>query len=582
VAWTLEANIKGPAGVPGGAPAWQGTWQPATAYSANDAVSYQGSSYYAPSAIAPDVAPPAAPWQTIAQQGAPGPPGVSNAAHTGEWNWSNQTTSPPANGQVRANNSAPLSVTRLFVSAQNAGGTDTSNFQGAITVGDDLYLQQKTDASNWSRWDITGTPIDHTTWWEYPVTPVAGSPTAITNNTPIDVSFLTVTGGAAQWYTGAGAPAATLGGPGDMYLAADGSVWRNDEVAGWQVSPTDLTGPQGSQGPQGMQGPPGPQGVPGTPATLGPTLTTIEALTGSANTGICFTGTDVAALFPLTAFARTLLDDGDAATMRGTLGVPATAAVQPLDATLTALAGLATGADQLPYATGTETFAQTTLTPLARTLLDDSTQGAMQMTLGLGTLATQNANAVALTGGTATLASAQVGAVGIGVAPTGHPLWIRYTPPGVYGLVVQQSVDTAGSAALIFLNAASGAVGSIVTTATTTAYNTSSDVRLKHAVATLTGALERVRALRPVSFQWQADDSPGVGFLAHQLMTVIPEAVSGEPDAVHADGSVRPQGVDLSKLVPWLTAALQESLAQVQALTVQVQALTARVVALEA
>ena len=79
MAWTLEANIKGPAGVPGGAPAWQGTWQPATAYSANDAVSYQGSSYYAPSAIAADVAPPAAPWQIIAAQGEEGPAGAPGA-----------------------------------------------------------------------------------------------------------------------------------------------------------------------------------------------------------------------------------------------------------------------------------------------------------------------------------------------------------------------------------------------------------------------------------------------------------------------------------------------------------------------
>jgi Collagen triple helix repeat (20 copies) len=302
MAWTLEANIKGPAGVPGGAPSWQGTWQPATAYSANAAVSYQGSSYYAPTAIAADVVPPTAPWQIIAEQGAQGPPGVSNAAHTGEWNWSNQTTSPPSNGQVRANNTAPLSVTRLFISAQNAGGTDTSNFQGAITVGDDLYLQQKTDASNWSRWDITGAPIDHTTWWEYPVTPVAGSPTVLTNNTPIDVSFLTVTGGAAQWYTGVGAPASTLGGPGDMYLAADGSVWRNDEVAGWQVSTTDLTGPQGAQGIQGPQGTTGAtgaqgaQGPQGNPGVQGP-----QGIQGPAGPA----GTPVTGTFTLTATGYT-------------------------------------------------------------------------------------------------------------------------------------------------------------------------------------------------------------------------------------------------------------------------------------
>jgi hypothetical protein len=79
-----------------------------------------------------------------------------------------------------------------------------------------------------------------------------------------------------------------------------------------------VQGPQGIQGPQGLQG---PQGEPGTPATLGPTLTTIEALTGTANTLLYFPGTDVAALSALSAFARTLLDDPDAAGMRGTLGV---------------------------------------------------------------------------------------------------------------------------------------------------------------------------------------------------------------------------------------------------------------------
>jgi hypothetical protein len=58
-------------------------------------------------------------------------------------------------------------------------------------------------------------------------------------------------------------------------------------------------------------------------------------------------------------------------------------AAQPLDATLTALAGLATGPDQVPYATGTDTFMQTTLTPFARTLLDDVSQAAAQSTLGI-------------------------------------------------------------------------------------------------------------------------------------------------------------------------------------------------------
>jgi hypothetical protein len=114
------------------------------------------------------------------------------------------------------------------------------------------------------------------------------------------------------------------------------------------AGPTGPTGPQGDtgpqgpigpEGPQGDPGPQGPQGEPGTPATLGPTLTTIEALTGTANTGIVFTGTDIAALFTLTAFARTLLDDPDAATMRATLGL--LLSVQQTQVTVTATNGAA-------------------------------------------------------------------------------------------------------------------------------------------------------------------------------------------------------------------------------------------------
>jgi hypothetical protein len=137
------------------------------------------------------------------------------------------------------------------------------------------------------------------------------------------------------------------------------------------------------------------------------------------------------------------------------------------------------------------------------------------------------------------------------------------------------------SYACLFHNAAAAAVGSITTTGSATAYNTASDARLKHAIAPLTGALDVVRALKPVHFLWNADDSEGHGFLAHQLQQVVPEAVTGEPDEVNPDGSIKPQGVDHSQLVPWLTAALQEAVALTQALAGQVETLTERVQALE-
>jgi hypothetical protein len=73
---------------------------------------------------------------------------------------------------------------------------------------------------------------------------------------------------------------------------------------------------------------------------------------------------------------------------------------QPLDATLTALAGVATVADRLIYATDVDEFAITTFTSFGRSLVDDADAAAGRATLGLGSMATQNANNVAITGGT--------------------------------------------------------------------------------------------------------------------------------------------------------------------------------------
>ena len=82
----------------------------------------------------------------------------------------------------------------------------------------------------------------------------------------------------------------------------------------------------------------------------------------------------------------------------------------------------------------------------------------------------------------------------------------------------------------------------------------------------MTGALAKVAQLNPVTFKWNADNSSGQGFIAHELQAVVPECVSGEKDAVNADGSIKAQGVDASFLIATLVAAIQELAAKVEAL----------------
>ena len=105
-----------------------------------------------------------------------------------------------------------------------------------------------------------------------------------------------------------------------------------------------------------------------------------------------------------------------------------------------------------------------------------------------------------------------------------------------------------------------------------TAYNTSSDYRLKEDWVAVADASTRVNALKPVNFAWKADGKRVDGFLAHELAEVVPEAVTGEKDAVDAEGKPQYQGIDQSKLVPLLTAALQEALAEINALKARLDA----------
>ena len=126
-----------------------------------------------------------------------------------------------------------------------------------------------------------------------------------------------------------------------------------------------------------------------------------------------------------------------------------------------------------------------------------------------------------------------------------------------------------------------GGVGGISTSASATQYVTSSDYRLKESITPMTGALAKVAQLKPVTYKWKVDGSDGEGFIAHELAEVKPDCVSGDKDAVDADGNPKYQGIDVSFLVATLTAALQETKALIDTQAETINALTARIVALE-
>lgn len=120
------------------------------------------------------------------------------------------------------------------------------------------------------------------------------------------------------------------------------------------------------------------------------------------------------------------------------------------------------------------------------------------------------------------------------------------------------------------------AVGSIQSANnSSTSYNTSSDYRLKENIVPMTGALNKVALLKPVTYIWKTDGSNSQGFIAHELQEIVPECVTGEKDAVDAEGKPVYQGVDTSFLVATLTAAIQEQQTIINDLKARVTALEA-------
>jgi hypothetical protein len=133
-------------------------------------------------------------------------------------------------------------------------------------------------------------------------------------------------------------------------------------------------------------------------------------------------------------------------------------------------------------------------------------------------------------------------------------------------------------------------VGAINSNSSSTSYSTSSDYRLKTDVQPMTGATDRVKLLKPCNFEWIADGTRVDGFIAHEAQEVVPESVTGTKDAMmDEEYEVTPavvddegvettaavmgtrsvpdmQGIDQAKLVPLLTATIQDLIARIEVL----------------
>ena len=121
--------------------------------------------------------------------------------------------------------------------------------------------------------------------------------------------------------------------------------------------------------------------------------------------------------------------------------------------------------------------------------------------------------------------------------------------------------------AISFVGNDSTEEGSIVIGTTATSYITSSDYRLKENEVAISDGITRLKQLKPYQFNFKKDPSVKVdGFFAHEVSSIVPIAVTGEKDAVKEDGSIEPQGIDQSKLVPLLVAAVKELITKVETL----------------
>ena len=137
-----------------------------------------------------------------------------------------------------------------------------------------------------------------------------------------------------------------------------------------------------------------------------------------------------------------------------------------------------------------------------------------------------------------------------------------------------QSATTTSTRALQEYYNPNGNVGSISISGSLTTYNVSSDRRLKENIAPLTTGLASVLSLKPSQYNYKADPTTLIqGFIADELQSVVPHAVTGVANGIDKNGKPVYQGVDVSFLIPFLVSAIQELKAELDSVKAELQTL---------
>jgi hypothetical protein len=156
----------------------------------------------------------------------------------------------------------------------------------------------------------------------------------------------------------------------------------------------------------------------------------------------------------------------------------------------------------------------------------------------------------------------------------GYAMNMEFAGSSSSGLAIKNNRGSTGDGiAFIYGNAPQPPRGNVSISSTGVSYNSVSDYRAKENVTPLTGAIDRVSLLKPSRFNFIGDGETVDGFLAHEVQEVVPQAVNGEKDAVDHEGNDLYQSMDASKMVPLLTAALQEAIAKIEDLESRLQAI---------